>query len=97
MLDNEKNKDEEKKITSRKKDYSQWYLDVIAAADLAENGPVRGTMIIKPYGYAIWERIQSILDGRFKELGIKNVYFPLFIPEKFLKKEKKHVKIISFI
>ena len=95
MKGNNKDKDEEKKITSRKKDYSQWYLDIIAAADLAENGPVRGTMIIKPYGYAIWERIQNILDSRFKELGIKNVYFPLFIPEKFLKKEKEHVKGFS--
>lgn len=82
----------EKKITPRAKDYSAWYLDVISAADLAENGPVRGTMIIKPYGYALWERIQSILDVRFKETGVKNAYFPLFIPEKFLKREADHVE-----
>jgi len=85
-------KNETKKITPRSEDYSQWYLDIIAAAELAENGPVRGTMIIKPYGYAIWERIQNILDNRFKELGVKNVYFPLFIPEKLLKREEQHVE-----
>lgn len=85
-------KDENKKITSRKENYSEWYLDVIAAADLAENGPVRGTMIMKPNGYALWERIQSILDIEFKKLGVKNVYFPLFIPEKFLKQEESHVE-----
>ena len=85
-------KNEEKKITPRSEDYSEWYLDVISAADLAENGPVRGTMIIKPYGYALWERIQSVLDLSFKKLGVKNVYFPLFIPEKFLKKEAQHVE-----
>ena len=91
----DKDKNEEKKITTRGEDYSQWYLDVIATADLAENGPVRGTMIIKPYGYAIWEHIQSILDVRFKELGVKNAYFPLLIPEKFLKREEDHVEGFS--
>ena len=85
----------EKKITPRNQDYSQWYLDIIAAADMAENGPVRGTMIIKPYGYAIWERIQEILNLRFKETGVKNAYFPLFIPEKFLKREEQHVQGFS--
>ncbi|MBT9164307.1 MAG: Proline--tRNA ligase [candidate division WS2 bacterium] len=92
MIKNNTDKNEERKITPRHEDYSAWYLDIIAAADLAENGPVRGTMIIKPYGYALWERIQSILDMRFKKIGVKNAYFPLFIPEKFLKKEVQHVE-----
>lgn len=89
---NGNSKNEEKKITPRSEDYSQWYLDIIAVADLAENGPARGTMIIKPYGYAIWESIQKILDTRFKDLGVKNVYFPSLIPEKLLKKEEQHVE-----
>lgn len=92
MTQDKLNKKEEKKITSREEDYSQWYLDIVAEADLAENGPVRGTMIIKPYGYAIWERIQSFLDARFKDIGVKNAYFPMFIPEKFLKREEDHVE-----
>jgi prolyl-tRNA synthetase len=78
---------EEKKITSRAEDYSQWYLDVIAAAELAEYGPVKGCMVIKPYGYAIWEKTQRILDDIFKETGVQNAYFPLFIPERLLNKE----------
>lgn len=81
-----------KKITLRQDDYSQWYLDVIEAADLAEYGPVRGCMVIKPYGYALWEKTQRILDARFKELGVQNAYFPLLIPEKLLKKEEAHVE-----
>ncbi len=88
----ENNKNNEKKITSRASDYSQWYLDIIAAADLADYGPVRGTMVIKPYGYAIWENIQKHLDERFKKTGVVNAYFPLFIPESFLKKEESHVE-----
>ncbi len=88
----ENNKAIKKKITSRGEDYSKWYLDIVATAELAENGPVRGTMIIKPYGYALWERIQHILNARFKETGVKNAYFPMFIPEKFLKREKDHVE-----
>lgn len=92
MTDKIFDKNNTKKIIPRSEDYSQWYLDIIAVADLAENGPVRGTMIIKPQGYALWERIQNILDKRFKELGVKNVYFPLFIPEKFLKREEQHVE-----
>ncbi len=91
-MSDSKAKEVEKKITPRAEDYSQWYLDVIDAADLAENGPVRGTMIIKPYGYALWERIQHLLDGRFKETGVQNAYFPLFIPEKFLTREEDHVE-----
>jgi len=82
----------EKKITSREEDYSQWYLDVIAAADLAEYGPVRGCMVIKPNGYALWENTQKILDAKLKELGVQNAYFPLFIPERLLKKEESHVE-----
>jgi len=82
----------DEKITERAKDYSQWYLDVISAAELAENSPVKGCMIIKPYGYAIWENIQKILDNKFKEKGVENAYFPLFIPKSFLEKEAKHVE-----
>lgn len=81
-----------KEITSKNEDYSQWYLDIIKAADLAEYGPARGSMIIKPYGYAIWENIQKVLDEKIKKLGAKNAYFPLFIPESYLKREAKHVE-----
>lgn len=79
-------------ITRREDDYAQWYLDVIAGADLAEHAPVKGCMVIKPYGYAIWENIQRILDAAIKATGAKNTYFPLFIPQSFLEIEKKHVK-----
>jgi prolyl-tRNA synthetase len=79
-------------ITQRAKNYSQWYLDVIAAAGLADNSPVRGCMVIKPNGYAIWENIQKILDLMFKETGVENAYFPLFIPISFLQKEAAHVE-----
>jgi len=82
----------EKRITKRKEDYARWYLDVIATADLAEHAPVKGCMIIKPYGYAIWENIQKILDVKIKTTGAKNAYFPLFIPQSFLERETKHVK-----
>jgi prolyl-tRNA synthetase len=80
------------KITSRKENFSQWYLDVIREADLAENSPVRGSMIIKPYGYALWENIQKILDSEFKKLGTQNAYFPLLIPKSFLEKESEHIE-----
>lgn len=83
---------DEKKITSRAEDYNQWYLDVIESADMAEHSPVKGCMIIKPTGYAIWERIQSILDGKFKETGVENAYFPLFIPQSLLNREEDHVE-----
>src|SRR3989338_4981322 len=83
---------EEKKITSRAEDYNQWYLDVIAVADLAEHSPVKGCMVIKPYGYAIWEMMQKVLDQKFKDKGVENAYFPLFIPESFLKREENHVE-----
>lgn len=86
---------EEKKITTREKDFSQWYLDVIKVAELVEHGPVKGTMIIRPYGYAIWENIQKELDKRIKETGAENAYFPLFIPNEFLQREKSHVEGFS--
>ena len=79
-------------LTPQKKDFSQWYNDVVLQAGLADYSPVRGCMIIKPYGYAIWENIQKNMDAEIKKLGAQNVYFPLFIPEKFLKKEAEHVK-----
>lgn len=82
-------------ITPRNKDYSEWYQDVIAAADLAEHGPVRGTMVIKPYGYALWEGIQSYLDNAFKLTGVSNAYFPMLIPQSLLRKEEHHVEGFS--
>jgi prolyl-tRNA synthetase len=78
-------------LTSQSKDFPRWYQDVVAKAELADNGPVRGTMVIRPYGYAIWERIQGEIDARIKAAGAKNAYFPLFIPESYLSKEAEHV------
>ena len=80
-----------KELTSRSENYSQWYNDLVVKADLAENSAVRGCMVIKPYGYAIWEKIQAELDRMFKETGHVNAYFPLFIPKSFLSKEAEHV------
>lgn len=80
------------KITPRTQDFSQWYQDVVLQAKLADYSPVKGCMVIRPNGYSVWERIQSELDGRFKALGVRNAYFPLFIPESFLKKEAEHVE-----
>ena len=88
-------KKENNEITARSKDYSQWYQDIIKEADLAEHGPIKGTMIIKPYGYAIWQMIQNILDEKIKSTGAENLYFPLFIPEKLLNKEKDHLEGFS--
>src|SRR6266446_1995963 len=82
----------ETKITKRSEDYSRWYTDVIAAAELADYAPVKGCMIIRPNGYAIWEKMQQALDAMFKETGHQNAYFPLFIPESFLQKEAEHVQ-----
>jgi len=79
-------------ITPRGEDYAQWYQDIVAAAGLAEHAPVRGLMVIKPYGYAIWENIQKVLDGQFKATGTANAYFPLLMPESYLKKEAKHIE-----
>jgi len=81
-----------KELTSRSVDYSQWYQDLVIKADLAENSAVRGCMVIKPYGYAIWEKIQRQLDDMFKETGHSNAYFPLFIPKSFLSREAEHVE-----
>lgn len=74
------------------KDVSKWYTDVVLKAELADYGPVKGTMVIRPYGYAIWENIQKYMDKKFKEVGVQNAYFPMLIPESFLKKEAKHVE-----
>lgn len=81
-----------KGFTTRKENYSQWYNELVIRADLAENSAVRGCMVIKPYGYAIWERIQGVLDKMFKETGHYNLYFPIFIPKSFFSKEASHVK-----
>ena len=80
-----------KVLTSREENYSQWYNDIVIKADLAENSAVRGSMVIKPYGYAIWEKMQSVLDKMFKDTGHSNAYFPLFIPKSFFSKEASHV------
>src|SRR5690625_1796473 len=80
-----------KKLTSRKEDYSKWYNELVVRADLAENSGVRGFMVIKPYGYAIWERMQAELDRMFKETGHENAYFPLLIPKSYFSKEASHV------
>ncbi len=79
-------------ITPRSEDFSQWYTDVIKQTELCDYAPVRGCMIIRPYGYAIWERIQAEMDARFKETGAENVYFPMLIPESLLLKEAEHVE-----
>ncbi len=80
------------RITPRSQDFSQWYLDVISQARLADQSPVRGCIVLRPNGYAIWEVVQRELDKRFKETGHRNAYFPMLIPESFLKKEKDHVE-----
>lgn len=81
-----------KEITSRAEDYSQWYLDIVKKANLAENSAVRGCMVIKPYGFALWENMRDQLDRMFKETGHVNAYFPLFIPKSFLSREAEHVE-----
>ena len=81
-----------KKLTSREQDYSQWYNEIVQGADLAENSGVRGCMVIKPYGYAIWEKMQAELDRMFKQTGHENAYFPIFIPKSYLSKEAAHVE-----
>lgn len=80
------------KITSRKEDYSKWYLDIVKVADLAENSEVRGCMVIKPYGYAIWEKMKEQLDKMFKETGHQNAYFPLFVPKRLFEAEEKNAE-----
>lgn len=80
------------KLTRRDKDYAQWYVELVQRAELADYTPVRGCMVIRPHGYAIWENMQRALDGMFKATGHQNAYFPLFIPESFMKKEAEHVE-----
>ncbi|HBS93577.1 MAG TPA: proline--tRNA ligase, partial [Firmicutes bacterium] len=87
-----KEKDFVKEITSREEDSSQWYVDIIRKAEMADYSPVRGCMVIRPYGYAIWEAMKAGLDRRIKETGHQNAYFPLFIPESLLQKEAEHVE-----
>ena len=84
-----------KNLTPMSEDFNQWYTDIIQEAELADYSPVKGTMVIRPYGYAIWENIQEYLDNRFKETGHKNAYFPLFIPKSFIEKEAEHVEGFS--
>ncbi|MBI3689085.1 MAG: proline--tRNA ligase [Actinobacteria bacterium] len=82
-------------LTPQAADFPRWYQDVIAKAELAESGPVRGTMVIRPYGYSLWERMQAEVDARIKAAGARNAYFPLFIPESYLKREAEHVEGFS--
>jgi prolyl-tRNA synthetase len=82
-------------LTPRADDFPRWYQDLIAKAELADNGPVRGTMVIRPTGYAIWEHMQAEMDARIKEAGAQNAYFPLFIPESYLRREAQHVEGFS--
>jgi prolyl-tRNA synthetase len=80
------------KITTRAEDYSQWYIDIILQAKLADYSPVKGSMVIRPRGFAIWEKMKSVLDSLFKETGHSNAYFPMLIPESFIKKEAEHIE-----
>ena len=80
-----------KGVTPKTENYAKWYTDVITKAELADYGPVKGTMIIRPYGYKIWENIKDTFDREFKKTGHVNAYFPLFIPKSFLNKEAEHV------
>jgi prolyl-tRNA synthetase len=84
-----------KKLTPMSENFNQWYTDIIQEAQLADYSPVKGTMVIRPYGYALWEHIQSYLDQRFKDTGHQNAYFPLFIPKSFIQKEAEHVEGFS--
>ena len=81
-----------KDFTTRKEDYSQWYNELVVRADLAEHSAVRGCMVIKPYGYAIWEKVQAQLDKMFKETGHENAYFPLFVPKSLFEAEEKNAE-----
>jgi prolyl-tRNA synthetase len=79
-------------LTPQSEDFPRWYQDVVAKAEMADNGPVRGTMVIRPYGYAIWERMQAEIDQRIKAAGAQNAYFPLFIPQSYFEREAEHVE-----
>ena len=81
-----------KKLTKREEDYSRWYNELVVKADLAENSSVRGCMVIKPYGYAIWEKMQAQLDIMFKDTGHQNAYFPLFVPKSLFEAEEKNAE-----
>ena len=81
-----------KKLTPRSEDYSKWYNELVVQADLAENSAVRGCMVIKPYGYAIWEKMQAELDSMFKATGHQNAYFPLFVPKSLFEAEEKNAE-----
>ena len=81
-----------KLITPRSEDYARWYTDVVTQSRMADYSPVKGCMVIRPHGYALWENMQKVLDGMFKETGHQNAYFPLFIPKSFLAKEAEHVE-----
>ena len=81
-----------KKLTPRDKDYSKWYNEIVINADLAENSSVRGCMVIKPYGYSIWEKMQHELDNMFKKTGHQNAYFPLFVPKSLFEAEEKNAE-----
>ena len=83
------------KLTPMSDDFNEWYTDIVKQAELADYSPIKGTMVIRPYGYSIWERIQTYLDKRFKETGHQNAYFPLFIPKSFIEKEAEHVEGFS--
>ena len=82
-------------LTPQSENFPRWYQDVVAKAELAENGPVRGTQMIRPWGYALWERMQADMDARIKATGAANVSFPLFIPESYLHREAEHVEGFS--
>ena len=79
-------------LTPQAIDFPRWYQDLVGKAELADNGPVRGTMVIRPYGYRMWELLQADLDGRIKEGGHDNACFPMFIPESYFKREAEHVE-----
>ena len=81
-----------KGVTPKSEDFSRWYTDVITKAEMADYGPVKGTMVIRPYGFSVWENIKEAFDMRFKKSGHVNAYFPLFIPKSFLSREAAHVK-----
>ena len=81
-----------KGVTPKSKDYARWYTDVITKAEMADYGPVKGTMVIRPYGFGVWENIKEAFDNRFKKSGHVNAYFPLFIPKSFLSREADHVE-----
>ncbi|MYK68202.1 MAG: proline--tRNA ligase, partial [Gammaproteobacteria bacterium] len=83
---------DDKRLTPRSESFSAWYNDVVQRAELADYSPVRGCMVIRPWGYAIWELMQKGLDGLFKETGHENAYFPLLIPMSFIEREKEHVE-----